>query len=356
MNTTRAGLLIAAASLASFACGTADNPHFDDNLDFEVQLFTSHDTLHTPYIVGTNVTIYAEGNKSEVMTIESDDPNVLRIDSQDQGRAECTAVSEGDVTLSLVLADRRVHSTTVAVRNPVRAELHTQAIRNVLPEANEPTPHVLVGGSAVFIVRYFDQDDRLIFGNGVLELQPSADLVAEPAIDTFLEKRDWARVTPQVPGPHQLVIGSGGVVLSTIEIIGVDDGALDHIALLQPADADPDEYITVVGLAQDAAGSTIHGVPYTWDVEGSVIGDPSDLFSYTYRESASIRQLQASYGSQSATIAIRGDDTHTADTADALGCQVAAPGRAGYGVGLLALMGLLFAVRRRKPAPRELQL
>ncbi len=200
LGTCAVGLVLALVG----ACGPTYSMTDDIDLtwDFALTPRRFDDNLHSPYVRGAAVTVFAhssdDGEDLQGWSIESSDPAVFRIDgavaSGDRDLAmRGQAVGEGTATLTLL--DPRGHAVghgVAEVRLPDAIELdaHGSLILGRDDEAQVAEARVLAGGAATYLVRYF-QGGRELHGNGVLSADVPAGVTAEPRTTFLFENREW---------------------------------------------------------------------------------------------------------------------------------------------------------------------
>ncbi len=355
------GVALLVTAFAGFGCATSP-VDLQDDIEVDLDLFTPpHDHLHQPYVLGTSVTIRAvvhdHGIDTSRLRFESGDPSVLRVDGVHNGSAGCTALGAGQTTLTVLDGSGHpLHTATIDVRAPTRAVLVSNgALRAGESEAaaTVATPHIVVGGTAAYIVHYFDGDTRL-FGNGVLAATPTSDMDATPMTTFLLESREWLVLVPNVVGDHAVQLRAAGTDLGTVPVVAVSRDAIDHLTLSTPNEgsARESDALSVHAQAVAADGTPIDGAAPTWQLDGATATGMGDLFTYNFA-AGHTRQLEAHVGDTSATATIHGTDGSVSSSAS-VGCSAvpgAASGALPFGLGLV---GLALVVRRRRRARRTI--
>ena len=356
---TLAGMVLGALALAGCA-----GPYLADDidLDFDFSLST-RDALHLPYVQGTKVTLFADstdkGQKKETPSwwLESSDSTVLRIDDQKEATANCTAVRAGSAEVRIY---RRkgdpspIHASTITVRLPTRAALYAHGpllIHRSEDEALSQRPKILVGGTATFLVKYFD-GDQLLFGNGVLKASSPGLIDLVPKTTFFLENREWLAVTPHASGVHRVSLGVDRMSLG-LEIVGASPSDVDHLELLgeDEGDARDGQWLAILGAAYDAQGQPILGVDFDWDLDGTRQEGEGDMYRYEHR-SGQIRQLGAQFAGQRAEVMISAGEGYVWSS-NQLGCSTSpASPRAGGSAFPILAAGAVLVLRRRRPLSR----
>jgi hypothetical protein len=330
-----------------------DDVQLDFNL-FDPPLGPTNE-LHLPYVQGAKVSIFVDGVDSKSasgLTYESDDPSILSVDGVgSDGSASCTALHAGTVTLHARLNGSEIVSADVAVALPTRAVLTPSGpllMGDPAPLAAGSTVEVLNGGTATFLVTYFDGDTQL-FGNGVLGATPSAGISAAPE-QTFLgQEREWIQVTPTATGPQTVALSAAGVPFDTLTVISVDESAVASVSL-EPSstsgakNGDAEE---VLAQAFDASLKPIFGVAYTWSLAGEEQTGEGDLFKYHF-DSKKSGQLSAQFGTLSASTSIEAD-SGVVSSSNNIGCAAApgAPGGSASALGLAVAALAVLRLRRR---------
>ena len=346
------------ASLMALGCSGDDRFEFNDDVDATFDFGLSHeDSLHTPYVAGSTVgvTVIAHRNQDvRGWSLQSDDSSVFEIMDEDPATAadpdriqiHAVARTEGSTTLRLVDAGGTVRSEEVIeVGFPTRVQLTAAGWEDVDMRDAAPIiedPNVLEGGTATFLVQYFDGSIQL-FGNDVLSAEAAG---LEVSVDSSYlgEDREWLRLSPGSVGEHELTLSVDGQALETITVFAVSNDAIADIHLHQEddGDAEPDASLVVMSHALNAVGESVHGVDMAWTLGGEVVEGTGDLFRYTYDPDQQ-RTLVAERGDAAMETVIHGVEGSPA-TSNAVGCNAA--GRVGAGAFLLLPILL---IRRRRP-------
>jgi hypothetical protein len=361
---TRTGIMLVLCGLVVFGASGCRDMYLADDIDLDFNwtpLEGVGSTLHTPYVVGTAVTIAAEDALNEdddvEFTLESSDESVLRIDSQVDGVASCTAVGAGDAEITVFDGDGdEIYSRSVSVRAPTRAELyfHGPLILGLDYEEAlaDSTLRILRGGMGTFLVRYYD-DNELLYGNGVLSATSDAEDQGVSLFEeqTFLlENREWLQIQALELGTYTVNLYAGDVVVGHGVVEVVDESAVDDFELIAQSTSGRDDEDTLAVLAQayDADGNLLYGVEYSWDLDGVDEAGYGDLYRYVYDHDASV-PLGASRNGMRQEITIQASDGWVSSTND-LGCSAAGarPGAPPLPVAAgAALLVLGLAFRRR---------
>jgi hypothetical protein len=342
----------------------------DDRFDFSI-LSGPSDQLSTPYVKGTHIRIYANDvpKSHSDWTIESSDPGVLACEddgldtnaNSDFFSVACVAVSEGSVTMRVLDGDgKSVDEETVRVGTPDRAKLiaHGPLLINGDEQAADVgAARILAGGTATYMVRYYEGSEEL-HGNGVLGANAPSDITATPETTFLFENREWLQLTTNgVPGTEAITLTADGAALPPINVITVDESALMFVDVQHSSESGVKKGDWLVALAQayDASSQRIFGVDYHWQVSGQDQESLGDLYRYEFNRSDP-QELVAAHGTMGGSTMIH-SDAGFVDSTNNIGCQ-AAPGRRAAGGGALILglvvVGYGFATRRRMVPTAEL--
>lgn len=361
-------LLLAIAVVAAVGTSGCRDIYLSDDIDLDFDwnpIEGRGDTLHTPYVVGTQVVISANDvlDQSEdelTWALSSSDEAVLRIDSQVNGRATCTALSAGTATIRVHDEDgEEIYDGQVEVREPDRAELFAHGpliIGQSFDEALVQGPiRILAGGMGTFLVRYYDGDQRL-YGNGVLEAQvDGAGLEAEARQSYLFENREWLSLSPEWVGTHHVELFASGISVGQGVVEAVDTSEVAEVALLAEDEggASEEEWLAVLALAYDFAGEPIYGVEYAWDIDGDLEDGMGDLYRYEYAEDTEV-ELGANFQEMRDAVWIHASEGYVSSTNN-IGCSAAASRPASRRTAAtiaLALLGLTLLRRRRDHGSR----
>lgn len=349
------GLVVA---LGLGACGPTYHMTDDVDLtwDFELTLSRFDDDLHSPYVRGARVTLFAhssdDGERFAGWSIESSDPEVFRVDDSaveaggDGLVAHGQAVGEGTARLRL-LDDRgrEVGRGVAEVRVPDRVELaaHGSLILGRDDEAVVSEARVVEGGEATYLVRYF-RDGRELHGNGVLTADVPAGVTAQPRTSFLFENREWLTLDATDAGTGTLQLRADGEAVVSLPLVVVPDSAIEDVVVLTESEKGHDDGDWLVALAQayDAQGARIFGVDYAWDVDGVAQSGDGDLYRYRFQRGM-FEMVQAQRGAHRDAVMIQADAGFV-DSSNRVGCTAG-----GSGSLLVGLAGLgLVAVRRRR--------
>ena len=355
-----------ALALVGAACGPTYSMTDDIDLTFDFALTPRRfdDDLHSPYVRGASVTVFAHSSDDkedlQSWSIESSDPAVFRIDGAvaSGGRdlaVRGEAVSEG--AAALTLRDPRGHAVghgvaEVRVPDAIELDAHGSLILGRDDEAQVSEARVLEGGAATYLVRYF-QGGRELHGNGVLSADAPAGVTAEPRTTFLFEDREWLTL-------HAAPIGTGsgagtvqlladGVATTTLPVVVVPESAIAQVVVLtEPESGHKDgDWLAALAQAYDMTGVRIFGVDYQWNVNGTAQQGDGDLYRYQFK-AGQHAMVQAQRGTHADSAQIQSQGGFVGSTNN-VGC--AAGGGGSLIVGLVAL-GLV-AGRRRRPVTRR---
>ena len=302
-------ILAIPALLTLTGCGPDVTLADDFDIDFDFSLRAS-DALHAPYVRGAHVRLRArtddEGTDTSQWSIRSRNPAVLApLDpaQEHQFLAESAGTAEVQV---LDVDDSVLHAAVIEVAVPDRATLQAHAPmfvgRNDPPVGDRVT--VLAGGSATFLVRYW-QGDRELHGNGVLTAAADATVAVQAQTSFLVENREWLTVTPGEPGDHVVQIFADGVPVGALAVHVVTAEAVEAILLTgqDESQAKAGDALTVLAEAFDLDGNPVYGVDFGWDLDGAPEQGQGDLYTYEYRPSRT-RTLCARFNTSEAAATI----------------------------------------------------
>jgi MYXO-CTERM domain-containing protein len=357
---TTIGLCLAVAvGVGAGACGPTYSMTDDIDLTWDFTLTPSRfeDNLHSPYVRGTKVTVFAHSSDDHPdfagWSIVSSDAGVFRIDDAgvaNDGRSVAVhgqAVAEG--TAQLRLLDRRGHEVgrgvaEVVVPDRVELDAHGSLILGRDDEAPVTEARVVEDGEATFLVRYF-RGNRELHGNGVLAVAAPDGVTPEARTSFLFENREWLTLHTTAPQTGMLAVAADGVTVASVPVVVVPENAIADIVLLTQSEKghEDGDWLAALAQAYDGNGLRIFGVDYTWDVNGvSQVGE-GDLYRYHFRK-GEVAMVQARRGSHTDTARIQSGGGVVGSTNN-IGCS--AGGGGGLMVGLMAV-GLVAARRRRR--------
>lgn len=336
------------------ACGPTITLTDDIDLtwDWGPTLTRFEDSLHGPYVRGTKTTLLVSSDDKNQdwkgWTVASTDPTVMRVDStvlDGYGlSAAAQAVGEGECDL-VVLDDKanvvgRGHAL-VALPDRVSLDAHGYLIVGRNEEAPVEEARILEGGEATYLVTYHKGDTEL-HGNGVLTVGTVDGLVGEPRTSFLFENREWLSITSTAQGIAQLPLSVDGVAINDVQVVTVDESAIDGVALITQDEDHADDGDWFVALAQsyDSDGRKIFGVEYNWDIDGDALDAEGDLYRYAYK-GGDWKMVTASEGGHEDSAMIQSDHGYV-DSTNNIGCSAA-----GASSPLIGLAFLLVLKRRK---------
>ncbi len=358
MRRTTQAVAVIAGLIGLLSAGCQDM-YLSDNIDIDFDfhpLRGASDSLHTPYVLGTEVTIYAHDaldDDEESWRLECLDESVLRVDEHLDGHIRCTAVGVGTAELRVYdESGEVVHTGEVEVRAPNRSQLYAHGPLIIGQEAGDPrvgegeTIRVLEGGMASFLVRYFDGDQRL-YGNGVLVAESAGQIELFEETTFLAENREWLQLRPNATGFFNVELYAGDLEVGSVRVEGVTASEVDHVELIGQSErgADTDDPLVILAQAYDEDGDPVYGVEYQWDVGGFEQSDTGDLYRYSFDSSYDV-ELAARFQGHEDQILIHSNGGYVDSTND-LGCNLAG-GRPGLPVVPVALLLLGLAVARQR--------
>ena len=240
--TTKIGLCGFAIVVGLGACGPTYTMTDDIDLTWDFTLLPRRfeDDLHSPYVRGTKVTVFAHSSDDHHnfagWSVVSSDPDVFRVDDnvlETDGRGLAShgqAVSEG--TAQLRLLDSRGHEVgrgvaEVVVPDRVEIDAHGSLILGRDDEAPVHEVRVLAGGEATYLVRYF-RGGRELHGNGVLSAVPPAGTTAQARTTFLFENREWLSLQAAAVGNGTLQLQADGVATAAVPVAVVGARASGH--------------------------------------------------------------------------------------------------------------------------------
>ena len=352
-------LLVLLGGLAGVgALGCAEDVRVGDDLDFSLFEYR----LHTPYVVGVEVTIRVsrEGQDSvEGWWGESENPEILRVGENsgypDTLWIDCTAAGPG--TTELRIRDR---NGSIRARRTIRVERPSDLV--LVPAGLQRILHdevpgldtgelvlILQGGTATFEVEYYRDGERL-FGNGVLQIAPGVPGLEAENVRTYLfRNREWLVLSPLKPGPNGVTLSVGDRVLEDVRIEAVGLEAITDVRIEaeETRGAKDGTFLYLLARAFDETGREIYGVDFDWDVDGMAEPGEGDLFGYEYQDEA-YAEVTARAGSASDQMLIEMSGG-TVTSSNSVGCSTS-PAGSSFGIFLAMLLGFGVWLMRRRPA------
>lgn len=313
------------------------------------------DNLHSPYVRGAAVTVFAHSSDDKEnlgsWSIESSDPAVFRIgEAVTSGGRDLAVRGEamGEGTAALTLRDPHGHAVghgVAEVRLPDAIELdaHGSLILGRDDEARVTEARVLTGGAATYLVRYF-QAGRELHGNGVLSADVPAGVTAEPRTTFLFEDREWLTLRTAAAGTGTVQLLADGVAAAALPVAVVPESAIaDVVVLTEPEGGHKDgDWLAALAQAYDPSGARIFGVDYQWNVNGAAQQGDGDLYRYQFK-AGQHTMVQAQRGTHADSAQIQSQGGYVGST-NHVGC--AAGGGGSLIVGLVGL-GLVAGRRRR---------
>ena len=345
-----------ALALIGAACGPTYSMTDDIDLtwDFGLTPRRFDDNLHSPYVRGAALTVFAHSSddKEDLQgwSIESSDPAVFRVDAAVASGGRDLAVhgeAVGEGTAVLTLRDPHGHAVghgVAEVRLPDAIELdaHGSLILGRDDEARVTEARVLAGGAATYLVRYF-QGGRELHGNGVLSADVPAGMTAEPRTTFLFEDREWLTLHTTSVQTGSLQLLADGVAAATVPVVVVPESEIaDVVVLTEPESGHKDgDWLAALAQAYDAGGTRIFGVDYQWNVDGAAQQGDGDLYRYQFKAGQHV-MVQAQRGAHTDSAQIQSEGGFVSST-NHVGC--AAGGGGSLIVGLIGV-GLVAGRRR----------
>ncbi len=326
------------------------------------------DELSTPYVIGTEFTIYVEDRgRDESMvgwTVRVSNPAVLKLrDGEprwlDSHTLAIDVVAEGVGSADLLLLDAGGEvkgSAAAEVRMPTRVKLFATAIsalEDVDFAGETPHPQILAGGTASFLVQYID-DDLVLQGSAPIKLEMEPTIVAEVLESPLMDSRDVLQITTGDPGKDRIELWLGKQLLDTVDVEVVSQYQVAAIDLIQrkrsatvSAEEAEGEWL-VVGQAYDEWRRPIYGVGFDWEFPGRAFEQVGDLLFYEHdADPAKQKRVTARAAGREAEVWLPAADAEVYTSNDAaFNCSVAGGTGAPWALALLACIGLR---RRRRP-------
>lgn len=348
-------------ALSASACTTVRlTDDVDLTFDFSPLIGPSN-LLHQPYVQGSEMNVYVDHSDNDKdltgWSLRSNDPTIFSIDdvtftrfSDNYFRVHCHANKAGIAVLEVLDSDRHVkHKTTVEVAKPDRIDFLAHG--PLLVDRKEldpltPSPQVLDGGTATFLVRYY-QGNRQLNGNRALRVESTSDVAVSTPQSFLFEDRDWLQVTPHSMGDFSLPVKVGDDPVATFVVHSVPETAVAEIRILgeDESRAKRGEWLVALAQAYDAAQKPIFGVEYDWELDGNTEPGEGDLYRYEYDPKLK-RNIEARFGAHDAVAVIHGEDGFV-DSSNNIGCNTTS-----LPMSLSSLCAIAFAllVSRRRAA------
>jgi hypothetical protein len=347
-------LLAFAVSLA--ACGPTITLSDEFSFDWSFLPWSRfHADLNSPYVTGTPVSLHVTSSDDHQdftgWTVQSSDPTVFAIDSVtaagDSVAVDAHTAGAGRVTLTV--RDKNngdVGHHDVEVFAPDRVELDAHAYLIIGDDADAPVAEVRIveGGTATYLVRYFN-GDRELHGNGVLTVNAPSSLAATTRRTIDFENREWLQLTATAADQTQIELVVNEISRGTVPVVVVPQTDIASVVMLSsPEKGHHDgDWLVAYAQAYDAQSRLLFGVDYEWDVAGVQQLGLGDLYRYEYK-SGDLVTVTATFGGHSDSTTIQSDSGYV-DSSNNLGC--AAGGGAGGLVAIGGALALVIARRRR---------
>ena len=209
--------------------------------------------------------------------------------------------------------------------------------------------HILQGGTATYLVRYF-RGDLPLYGNGVLSAVNN-ELATARNLTTFLfENREWLQIDAVGQGSNMLGLEANGAHLLDVPLTVVGSAAITSFELIDDERYEEPEHgdlRTVLALARDGLSRPIYGIEVSWDLDGDGVAGTGDLFRYEYNVDAS-KVLGGTLGELRAEVSIHAVSGYVFSS-NKLGCSMSRPqGEAPPALAfLLASLAAAACLRRR---------
>jgi hypothetical protein len=361
--------LLGSVFFVSLAAGCTTTEHTASVYDgFGNFSLDNRNLLHTPYVAGSQFTLWVGVGAhatNDGWKVTSSNPDVLAVTPSSTSTTEFQAVAgqPGHTTLSVVDVNGKVLDTAgVDVDVPTRIQLCEQGLLYAgVPDdqAALSSVHVVSGGTATFLARYFSGSQEL-WGNNALSAKGTPQAQAK-VVSTSFSISDFVQITGVSSGPTTLHLAAGGGTLD-LPVTVVDPAVAEHVELLvQSANGASDgTTLAVFARATDSTGTDVYGSSFSWTANGQPLpgyvdpNDPTDLLMYAYHPSSS-EQVQALLGSENASATVHGSPASTyTQSSGNTACSVGRVGGSGSASGSAvagALVGLsVLASRRRRHA------
>jgi hypothetical protein len=332
----------------------------DLDLDF-TPLIGPSDDLHTPYVLGSSVTIYVQNSKNvdvSQWSIASSDPTIFSISNlshfrDDNGRTQVSATgsSLAEGVADLIVLDgmqHEMHRQSVAVKLPDRVELRAHGLLLIDrpdSEADVSEARIQQGGTATYLARYW-KGNEVLNGNGALSTMSPASTLQAHVEQTFLfENRDWLQITSDATGSQQLGLLVGGIHVADFDVETVPSTDIVDVNVQGESETRTHKGNWLVALAEavDAAGRDVYGVEYTWKLDSASQLGEGDIYRYSY-DPKQPHVLSASFNGMSATAMIHGYGF--VDSTNNLGCSYG--GHPARPAAALLLVGIAFLILARR--------
>lgn len=326
--------------------------------DFVLTPVRFEDNLHSPYVRGTMVTLWAHSSDDKEdlrsWSIVSSDPAVFRVDGAVTTAGRDLAVrghAVGEGTAGLRLLDPRGHEVgrgvaEVRVPDAIELDAHGSLILRRDDEAKVAEVRMLAGGEATYLVRYF-REGRELHGNGVLAGAGPADVTLQPRTTFLFENREWLTVGAPAAETGMLELAADQVKVATVPLVVVPESAIADVVVLTESEKGrkDGDWLAALAQAYDGNGERIFGVDYMWNVAGAMQTADGDLYRYQFK-SGRFEMVRAQRGVHSDSAMIQSEGGFV-DSTNHVGCAAGGGGGAGGGGWLIAGLAALGLVRVR---------
>jgi hypothetical protein len=315
-------------------------------------------TLHAPYVTGTPLTLHVTSSDDHQdfagWSIESSDPSVIAIDSTgfDPDGIVAKAHSGSAGTASLVVYDAKHHPVghgvaEVAAPDRVELDAHAYLIMGIDAEAPASEVRIVQGGTATYLVRYFNSG-RELHGYGVLAVNAPPAITAMPRTTFLAENREWLQLTATAGGQTAIELVVNGISHGTIPALVVPETDIANVVLIGQSEKGHKDGDWLIAYAQayDTPGNRIFGVDYTWNIDGVQQLGAGDLYRYEFRQGRS-QMVTAARGSHMDSLQIQSSGGFV-DSSNRLGCSAAGSGGTLGLVGLVAIVAIVPRARRER--------
>jgi hypothetical protein len=341
------------------ACGLPQSLHLEDDVGID-----SEDTMHSPYVRGSVVTIrpdgWGAGKVDEDWSLVADNDDIMvrflaeegdsdsdSDEEVDEGLSyEFRAAAEGSTTISLLNPDGEIKAqATIEVVMPDTVTLHlATAERTGPPELNQEDCDIIIveGGIGGLVAEYW-LDGAEVFGNGVLALVSEDEVLLDVDYSYSDKNLDWLQLTPEATGTQSVDLLVDGELLDTLTYEAVSYDAIATTALLgaDETDARDGDWLELLVQAFDDQDCPVLGAQWTWHVDGELQEVQGDLYRYEFDESINTT-LEASFGDHERSTSIHG--VGSVQNSNAASCSAVG----GAAMLVPALFGLLALTRRRE--------
>jgi len=360
---------LSAVTALSLACSSTQHPaSLQDSFSGDVfsAFLGNPNGLSTPYVEGAKFTITVQPGGNESSTtgwkLTSSDPTVMTVGTATLNSNDwpVTATGAGHATLTVTDSGGHVLDTEgIDVDVPTQVQLcaHGLLLAGYSDtQSAVSSVRVLSGGTATFLVRYFDGSQELAGNNAVT---PSSTGVASAStVAANFSVRDFLEVSAADMGSGTVTL-TVGQSQTQVAVEAVDPNVVASVALAPQSENNVKDgtVLYVFARALDAQGDDVYGASFAWQVDGTpltsqqfFVGGPTDLLSYQYKGAAT-ETIADSLAGFTASATVHGTPATTSEGTTAnVGCSVARGvglDAGGAAMGVLAAAGLLVARRRR---------